>query len=321
VATIESSIMDASGKPILKQSVNVTGPAAGIKAIGNTTLKPGESVDIFNPFYTVGPNVNIVFLQYEFLFDYADSPQEKVSNKKRLSGDFDLSVKKIITPHPFVPAINFNLPLSGKIIALDGRNFYTGQSNGPMGTAQQIERVMTSKANRYAYNFASVDDNGNMYANDPFKKENWYVFGRSVYAPAGGVVVDIKNDVPDNYYLGKAIKLANMSKQMDPYGLGNYVLIDHGNGQFSLMQHLEKGSILPGIGESVKGGQPIAKVGLSGNTTYPHLRIAMMNGANGLTAAGVPAYYGNYKLYQGKTAVYVTQGRVDIGNIVEAISK
>ncbi|MBS1527737.1 MAG: M23 family metallopeptidase [Bacteroidetes bacterium] len=318
LATIESSVMDASVKPISRQSMNVNSQAAGIRAIGNTTLKPGETLDIFNPFYTLAPNVSITFLQYEFFFDYADSPQQRENNKKRLPADFDLSVKKIITPRIFKPQIAFNLPLAGKLIVLDGHNFYPGQNNGPMGTAQQVEKVATSKANRYAYNFAVVDENGNMYAKDPFKKENWYVFGKTVYAPSGGIIADVKDQVPDNSYEGRNVKPPVMPPDADPYGMGNYVVIDHGNGQFSLLQHLEQGSITVRIGESVKGGQPVGKVGFSGNATYPHLHIAMMNGANELTAAGLPAYFGNYRLYQGKSFVNVTEGRLDIGNIVEA---
>ncbi|MBS1501150.1 MAG: M23 family metallopeptidase [Bacteroidetes bacterium] len=318
LATIESSVMDASVKPIVKQSISVNGEAAGIKAIGSTTLKPGETLDIFNPFYSVAQNVRITFLQYDFFFDYADSPQQRETNKKRLSADFDLSVKKIITPRDFKPQIAFNLPLAGKLIVLDGHNFYPGQSGGPMGTAQQVEKIITSKANRYAYNLASVDDNGNMYTSDPFKKENWHVFGKTVYAPSGGVVADLKNNVPDNSYNGKNVKPPAMPPDTDPYGMGNYVVVDHGNGQFSLLQHLEQGSITVRIGESVKGGQPVGKVGFSGNATYPHLHIAMMNGANELTAAGLPACFGNYKLYQGKIFVDISQGRLDIGNIVEA---
>ncbi|HVV55797.1 MAG TPA: peptidoglycan DD-metalloendopeptidase family protein [Mucilaginibacter sp.] len=299
LATIESSVMDASARPIFKQSVNV-GEQSGLKSIGNTTLKPGQSVDIFNPFYLLSSGAKITFLQYEFFFDYADSPKERENNKKRLPVDFDLSVKKIITPRIFTPRIIFNLPMAGKLIVLDGHNFYPGQSNGPMGTEQQVEKIVTSKANRYAYNLASVDENGNMYASDPFKKENWYVFGKAVYAPSGGIVADVQNNIPDNSYIGRNVKSPVIPPDADPYGMGNYIVIDHGNGQFSLLQHLEQGSIIVRKGELVKGGQMIGKVGFSGNASFPHLHFALMNGKTALTAIGIPAYFGNYRLYQGK---------------------
>src|SRR5579872_1712390 len=135
LATIEGSVMDASVKPIFRQSVSVNGQASGIRSIGHTLLKPGESIDIFNPFYALAPDVKITFLQYEFFFDYADSPQQKAKNQKRLPVDFDLSVKKIIVPRAFTPKNFFGLPLNGKVIVQDGHN--PSQGSEPVDDVRQ----------------------------------------------------------------------------------------------------------------------------------------------------------------------------------------
>jgi murein DD-endopeptidase MepM/ murein hydrolase activator NlpD len=57
------------------------------------------------------------------------------------------------------------------------------------------------------------------------------------------------------------------------YQSGNNVVIDIGGGRYLLMGHLSPGSIQVKVGDHVKLGQQIAKVGNSGNTTEPHLHI------------------------------------------------
>jgi hypothetical protein len=56
---------------------------------------------------------------------------------------------------------------------------------------------------------------------------------------------------------------------------GNGVVIDHGDGWETQYCHLARGSLKVKAGEAVAGGQPIARVGLSGDTEFPHLHITV----------------------------------------------
>lgn len=54
---------------------------------------------------------------------------------------------------------------------------------------------------------------------------------------------------------------------------GNCVIIDHGNGIWTLYGHIRNGGIKVEKGETVKKGQKIAEVGSTGNSTGPHLHF------------------------------------------------
>jgi murein DD-endopeptidase MepM/ murein hydrolase activator NlpD len=85
-----------------------------------------------------------------------------------------------------------------------------------------------------------------------------------------------------------------------------------------MLQHLEQGTIIVRMGELVRPGQPIGKVGFSGNATFPHLHYAVMSSQKVPVAEGIPSYFANYKLYKGKNYAPIKEGRIDSGDIVES---
>jgi murein DD-endopeptidase MepM/ murein hydrolase activator NlpD len=59
-----------------------------------------------------------------------------------------------------------------------------------------------------------------------------------------------------------------------PYsGYGNFILIDHGSGVQTAYGHISDGTILVSPGDQVTAGQPIARVGSTGESTGCHLHI------------------------------------------------
>ncbi|MDO3412039.1 peptidoglycan DD-metalloendopeptidase family protein [Saccharibacillus sp. CPCC 101409] len=63
-------------------------------------------------------------------------------------------------------------------------------------------------------------------------------------------------------------------------GYGNTVVIDHGNGVWSLYGHIRDGGLMVTPGQTVKRGEKIAEVGSTGNSTGPHCHFEVrVNGS------------------------------------------
>lgn len=71
-------------------------------------------------------------------------------------------------------------------------------------------------------------------------------------------------------------------------GFGNYVMIQHIDGNYTVYAHMAKGSITVEMGDSVKQGQVIGKVGNSGSSTGAHLHFEVRVGGYDSSATQDP---------------------------------
>jgi hypothetical protein len=129
----------------------------------------------------------------------------------------------------------------------------------------------TNLSMRYAVDITKVTRWGNDAEGFlPMHNERYAVFNQVVYSPCDGRVSDVEDKWPNETpWSGKP-----------PYNVGNRVLIT--SADFGvLMGHLQKGSIMVKMGDTVKKGQPIAQVGNSGWTSQPHLHIQAMRVSSG----------------------------------------
>jgi murein DD-endopeptidase MepM/ murein hydrolase activator NlpD len=103
-----------------------------------------------------------------------------------------------------------------------------------------------------------------------------------VLAPAAGTVTFVLDGRPD-------LPIGSTDSRCQS---GNNIVIDIGGGRYLLMGHLSPGSIQVKVGDQVKLGQPIAKVGNSGNTSEPHLHIqaqSLGTGIGDIATTDIPA--------------------------------
>ncbi len=102
--------------------------------------------------------------------------------------------------------------------------------------------------------------------------------------PGEGVVVDAKDGVYDN--------IPGLRNTRDIPG--NYVIIDHLNGEFSILAHFKNGSVLVKEGDKVGAGDLIGQCGNSGHSNLPHLHYHLQNTSRWLDGEGLPAQFRNY---------------------------
>ena len=213
------------------------------------------------------------------------------------------------------------LPVRGKVFIWEGHDFYAHHLRVPMSNAKVKAIGITANSNEFAADFIYTDEKGGEYKGDPRKAENWYSYGKPIYAPGAGVVRETANDIPDNWYKdvrATTIGHPTLPAGKDPKDIGNYVLIDHGNGEFSLLVHMKPGSVTVKPGDRVAQGQQIGQIGFAGDSLFPHLHYSLMEGPEDEKEWGLPAYFSHFHRFLGAKSVAVARGPVNSGDIVES---
>src|SRR5205085_10151813 len=105
-------------------------------------------------------------------------------------------------------------------------------------------------------------------------------WNREIIAPAAGKVVYARNDIPNSPHPGKSPGDDYYKPLHDPMAAyaGHCVIIDHGNSEFSVMMHMQPGSITVKVGDRVAMGQVIGRLGSSGSSGGPHVHYQLQSG-------------------------------------------
>jgi murein DD-endopeptidase MepM/ murein hydrolase activator NlpD len=118
-------------------------------------------------------------------------------------------------------------------------------------------------------------------------------WGRPIIAPAAGTVVAVRSDRPDQPVPGTSDARYFAPEYATGGDPANHVVIDHGNGEFSMIAHMQAGSIRLRNGDRVEQGQELGLLGNSGDSTSPHVHHQLMSGPQWTTADAFPHSYLN----------------------------
>lgn len=85
----------------------------------------------------------------------------------------------------------------------------------------------------------------------------------------GHYAYDINSYVGDDVYAFSAGRIHKIEDGQ--FGLGRYIIVDHGHDLTSVYAHLKNFAVTEG--QTVNAGEKIGEVGMTGNTTGPHLHF------------------------------------------------
>ncbi|HEU4689575.1 MAG TPA: M23 family metallopeptidase [Vicinamibacterales bacterium] len=170
-------------------------------------------------------------------------------------------------------------------------------ANGPDNSAGHRRTFLSLTgqariAQRFAIDWVRVHDDGRTFRGDPLTNASYRAFGADVLAVADGVVVDALDEIPEN-----VPDLVARAVPMTPRTLvGNYVLLDIGNGAWAVYAHLQLGSVRVRKGDRVRRGQVLGLVGNTGNSTEPHLHFHLSDRGQALDSEGIPYVFDRFEL-------------------------
>ena len=197
-----------------------------------------------------------------------------------------------------IPVTNYEsktkliFPIKGEFVVAAGHDFN--------------EEHKAEWSQQYAYDIIGLSSRYEIIRTDGEKNEDFFGWGREIIAPADGTIVYARNDVPDNTRPG-VIQTNIFLKLPDPEWAigGNVVVIDHGNGEYSFLAHMQKGSVRVKAGDKVKQGDVLGLLGNSGNSDGPHLHYHLMAGPALFRSDGLPSRFTNLETPVPKRGIYL----------------
>jgi hypothetical protein len=214
------------------------------------------------------------------------------------AGGKPVRVEKTVPVRPYKSPIDYRAPLKGAwlMTALPGLKSHH-RFNPP---------------SEFAVDFFKAGPDGKIWHDSSELAANFYGFGADVLAAADGTVVTVLDgDIQDRAALirklgetpqaaGQRIQGYNMGRYAKDFAraaAGNLVVIRHELGgvvEYSAYGHLSAG-IPVMVGQAVKQGQPIGKVGDTGDSAAVHLHFQVNAGPDPFTSKSLPVRFADVK--------------------------
>jgi hypothetical protein len=147
---------------------------------------------------------------------------------------------------------------------------------------------------RYAIDWQQ-NQNGKSFSGDASDKRSYYAYGKPVLAVADSTVVTVRDGLPDNVprHNGEFTPAVDMTPDTV---FGNHIVLDLGGQQFASYLHLQPGSARVKVGDHVRRGQVLAKIGVSGDAREPHVHFQVQTSSDLLAGEGVPYLIDHYRV-------------------------
>lgn len=213
-----------------------------------------------------------------------------------------------------------SLPIKGRVLVFDGYDALSHHRRSDFRGSLADEMGITGNFQRFGIDLVVIDREGRLWRGDGKRTSDWFGWGHPVRAAAAGTVAAMHDGQPDNVAIGSVDKWGGPKKSDPMSSYGNYVLIDHGRGEFTLYGHMRQGSVAAKQGQKVAAGTTIGGIGNSGASGGVHLHWERRRG-QGFGVADIetqPAYVHNVELIGSKTKAPAGGLAIDTGDVLIA---
>ena len=146
---------------------------------------------------------------------------------------------------------------------------------------------------RFAIDFIKLDAQGRQADGDADRTSAWFGHGEDVLAVADGVVVAVRDDMPES-----ASVAAHPDNALGD-ATGNYVALRIAPDRYAFYEHLQPGSVRVAPGERVRRGEVLGALGFTGDSTGPHLHFHLASANSALDAEGMPFVLDRFRVLGG----------------------
>jgi hypothetical protein len=289
-----------AGTVLTERVLDGQGSAPNLLILPSHIVEPKQSRLFFNPFPLIDSRLPVSSIRVQATF------------QQKNGGSPIIQEYEAHLAEPRAARNTLVLPMKGCVKVHSGHDALAHHRRWDFTHPLLGDLGFKSNAMRYAYDFVGCDGEAAVVKGDAARNESWFGYGSAVRASDVGIVVSVVADQPDNRQFDP------QSIRKDPNALfGNYVVIAHADGTYSLFGHLQQRSVAVRVNERVARGQVIAKVGASGSAEFPHLHYQLMS-APTMQGEGVPSYFERVDLLIESRQVHVPHGYLESGDILRA---
>lgn len=149
------------------------------------------------------------------------------------------------------------------------------------GDTKALNYHVEDPAQKNAFDIVITDKLGKTHKSAGTTNEEYYAFGKALYAPCDAEVVAVIDGVPDN-------KPGEMNK-LDI--TGNTVVLKTANNEYIFFAHFKQNTIKVKKGMQVKAGTLLGLCGNSGHSSEPHLHFHVQNTSDLFSGTGIKSFF------------------------------
>lgn len=244
------------------------------RSVASAVLQPGEETAVVNEFFIVINKSPVDRLDIRVRYRENDTEEYR---------DFSVPVVNYHTKNSYIfPVKGGGWQVSGNYDSINGHR--TGYSM------------------EFAMDLVKLDHESRYVWSGGMKDEAALSYGEDVTAIGDGVVVDCFRDAywrvnfpHDPADDAKQAEWDNIEQRYGglPFQCGNYVVIKHDHEEYSFYCHMIRDSLTVSVGDTVKQGIVIGKIGNVGLSGAPNLHFQLMAGPDFYGSRGLPCHFTN----------------------------